>query len=172
MVKVKARIVILLALAALSGTAAAGGAQSQSSWCSTPQPVPGVSMGTDRPDIEFTLLAHDQVARALRRLSRRPVIRLDARAFRRLAQGRAEPAQGRYLYLVRAGIMTPVDLPDRDFPEHAGQPGYGAADYVPGKLTIVSLHTSPTEQRPRNYAVLIASPTPVPDVLVACIGGR
>lgn len=47
-------------------------------------------------------------------------------------------------------FMTPVGLPDRDFPEHAGHEGYGAADYVPGKLTIVSLHISPTEQRPGN----------------------
>jgi hypothetical protein len=163
---------ILLALAVLSGTAAAGGTQGQSSWCSTPSPVPGVSAATDRHDVEFTLLARNQLMGALRRLARRAVIRLDARAFRRLARGGAEPARGRYLYLVRAGIMTPVDLPDRDFPEHAERSRYMAADYLPGRLNIVSLHASPTEQRPRNYAVLIASSTPVPDVLVACIGGR
>ncbi|HYI49153.1 MAG TPA: hypothetical protein VEX35_11890, partial [Allosphingosinicella sp.] len=116
--------------------------------------------------------ARDHLPYALRRLARRAVIRLDAGAFPRLARGGAEPARGKYLYLVRAGIMTPVDLPDRDFPEHAERSRYMAADYVPGRLNIVSLHASAIEQRPRNYAILIASPRPVPDVLVACIGGR
>lgn len=145
----------------------------QSTWCSAQPLPPGMTVGQSREDVQFTIVSRTELGRAMQRLSRRSVVALDARGFRRLARGGVSPAPGKYLYLTRAGVMTPVELPEGDFPAYAERAGYSASVTLPRDVLIVaSLMTSGSRQSPRNYAILLSSSTPVAGVRVGCLGGR
>lgn len=176
------RIALALSLVAVPAAVAVASARpTQAIWCSPPKPyVPGSwprseQQARDRDDVEIHLVARSALRGAMRRLSEREIVPLSVRRFRRLVKDGERPTPGRYLYLVRAGVMTPEGLSGADFLEYAESASYGAAEPASPSsppLNIVSLITSHREQRPRNYALLIASPAPVTDIEVHCIGGR
>lgn len=155
------------------GQGAGNGGPGQASWCSPPRPTPGVSVAPSRDDVEFTFVSRDRLAEALHRLSRRPIIALNGRDFRRFARNGALPTPGKHLYLARAGVMAPIDLPEQETAEYAeGASYYASVSTSRSVLNIASLMTSSSQQAPRNYAILVSSSTPVTDVVVGCIGGR
>lgn len=174
------RLIALAGLGVLVAVMPAGSAatNNQESWCTPPEPyVPGswprsIREARPRDDVEIRIIAPNALQRAMQRLSSRTIVPLDPASFRLMARDAGIPT-GRYLYLMRAGVMTPVELSSRDFPDFAAGASFYASESVDsGRLHIGSLITSANRQQPRNYAVLASSTTPIDDVVVFCIGGR
>jgi hypothetical protein len=107
----------------------------------------------------------------LRRLRRHSVIPLGIGEFRRLARN-GEPAPGRFLYLARAGVQTPLNMPEGDFFDVATSSNYVVADRgEPDGFKVVSLRMSGFIANRRKFAVLLASPERISSLTVACLGG-
>jgi hypothetical protein len=165
----------LAMLTSAPGTGAAVPSQPDVSWCQTgPWPVPaGWRAPTPLEDTSIQFIRREAVASATAGLASISVIPLNRRAYRLLLRRGDSPAAGRYLYLARAGVQVPVDLPAGEWPAFGEEAGYYFNEGGSfGGFTIGSLITSGSPQRPRNYPVLIASPRPIDRVTVGCIGGR
>lgn len=127
--------------------------------------------GRERDDIHVYYIKRSELAGALRRLRRQSVIRLGEREFRRLARD-SDAAPGRFLYLARAGVQTPLDMPENRFLELAESAGYGVSDRgEPDGFKVVSLMMSGYIANRRGYAILLASPERIPSLTVHCLGG-
>ena len=169
------RLAILIGLGGLATGVTPAVAQTwPGSWCQMPAAhhLPaGAPIGRDRDDIRVFYIKRSEVAGALRRLRDQSVVRLSRGEFRHLARDN-DPAPARYLYLARAGVQTPLNMPERDFLPLAESAGYQVSDRgYPDGFKIVSLSMSGFVANRRRYAVLLASPERIPTVLVACLGG-
>ena len=123
--------------------------------------------------VHVQFLSRRALPQARRMLSRRAILRLDSAAYRRMLRDGSEPAPARYFYLVRSGVMAPVELSDAQIPAYAEEAAYHPHDdLIPGSVLIASVMTSENRQRPKNYPLLIASERPISRVSTLCMGGR
>lgn len=160
---------ILLALVLTTPMAARP--SSSTSWCSAPRPF--VRALDESVGVHVQFLSRQALPRARRMLSRRAIVRLDSAAYRRMLRDGSEPAPARYFYLVRSGVMAPVELSDAQIPAYAEEAAYHPHDDLrPGSVLIASVMTSENRQQPRNYPLLIASERPISRVSTLCMGGR
>jgi hypothetical protein len=119
------------------------------------------------------MITPSAIRMAIRSLETQTVLSIDAAQYRRLVHDGRQPASGKYLYLARAGVMTPVSLSGESFVNYAMRASYTASSaHSADAVHIVSLMTSETRQVPRNFVVVLESPSPIREVFAYCLGGR
>lgn len=101
------------------------------------------------------------------------MVAIDAHKYRNIIRSGRVPANDKFIYLVRAGVMVPVDLSGQQIAAYAKEASFYISEGdSPATLQVVSLMTSEKRQRPRNYPLLIVSSRPIQAVSATCIGGR
>lgn len=156
---------------ALSASCTATSHAVTSSWCSTPKPF--VREFKELPELRIQQVSDWTVKSAYSMLSGRTLVPLDLATYARMSGDGAETVTGRYLYLMRAGVMAPANLSIPQLRQHAKMASFSAYEGAsPESLHIVSLITSKQPQQPKNVPVLVASRTAVTAVSATCIGGR